>query len=125
MKSGVRSFRPPRGFRVLIFGAAVAATLAISVVPSIPAGAPSINDKLGHTLVYGVNGVLAAVAFPSAAGLGWALAGLFAMGGGLELLQIALPRREGSWLDAGANTLGLVAGGVLFLRRRRAESEPA
>ena len=57
-------------------------------------------------------------AFPSAAGLSWALAGLLAMGTGLELLQVALPRRQGSWLDAGANALGLSLGGVVLLRRR-------
>lgn len=77
-----------------------------------------MNDKLGHVAVYGVNGVLAAVAFPSVAGLGWALAGLLALGSGLELVQVALPRREGSWLDAAANALGLLGGGGIFFRRR-------
>ncbi len=101
-----------------VFALSVAATLAVSVTPRLPSAAPAVNDKVGHTLVYAVNGLLAAAAFPSAAGLGWALAGLLAMGTGLELLQVALPRREGSWLDAGANALGLCFGSVVLLRRR-------
>ncbi len=101
-----------------VFVLGVAATLAVSVTPQLPSAAPEVNDKVGHALVYGVNGLLAAVAFPSAAGLSWALAGLLAMGTGLELLQVALPRRQGSWLDAGANALGLSLGGVVLLRRR-------
>lgn len=108
----------PRGLRVGVFALGVAATLAVSVAPQLPSGAPAVNDKLGHTLVYGVNGLLAAAAFPSSPSLGWALAGLLAMGSGLELLQTALPRREGSWLDAGANAIGLGLGGIVLLRRR-------
>ena len=105
----------------LLFGVAVAATLAVSLAPSVPASSISFGDKLGHVGVYAVNGALAALAFPGAKSLRWALLGLLAMGAGLELVQIALPTRSGSWLDAGANALGLCAvGGVLLWRRRAA-----
>ena len=110
----------PRTFRLLLLGAAVAATLVVSVTPRLPSTTLAINDKLGHVVVYGVNGALAASAFPSISGLRWALAGLLAMGSALELFQVALPRREGSWLDAAANALGLGVGGALLVRRKRA-----
>ncbi len=106
--------------RRLVFGAAVAATLAVSVAPSLPSSAPSVNDKLAHVAVYAVNGGLAAFAFPTVSGLRWALGGLLAMGTALELLHAALPGREGSPLDAAANALGLTLGGAILLRRTRA-----
>lgn len=109
-----------RSLRLFLFGFAVVATIAVSVAPRLPSSTASLNDKFGHVLVYGVDGVLAAAAFPGVASLGWALAGLLAMGGTLELVQGVLPRRQGSWLDAGANALGLVGGGLILVRRARA-----
>lgn len=106
----------------LIFGAAVAGTIAISLSPQIPSGAPRLNDKVGHIVAYGVNGVLAAAAFPSVGGLRWALLGLLALGSSLEVAQGTLPEREASWLDAGANSLGLCGGVLLLYRRKQARA---
>ena len=65
-----------------------------------------------------INGALAVLAFPSIGGARWALLGLLAMGSGLELVQIVLPTRSGSWIDVGANALGLCGGAIWLLRRK-------
>lgn len=102
----------------LLFAAAVLGTLLVSVMPESPSTSVSINDKLGHVVAYAINGALAVLAFPSIAGARWALLGLLAMGSGLELVQIVLPTRSGSWIDVGANALGLCGGAISLLRRK-------
>ena len=119
--SGRRSgWRPPQLLWQLLAIASIATTLYLSLAPSLPRlPGIRISDKLGHVLAYAVNGLLVAAAISDPKRLRNALLALFAMGVGLELWQSQLSAREGSWLDAGANTLGLAAGGLVWLLRRR------
>ncbi|NIR61684.1 MAG: hypothetical protein GWO02_20440, partial [Gammaproteobacteria bacterium] len=64
--------RIPRWVPPTLFAAALVATIAVSVAPSLPRAAGLISDKWAHTLVYGINGLLAAWAFPESRRFGLA-----------------------------------------------------
>lgn len=113
----------PLVLRRFAFCGAVLVTLLASLTSRMPPPGVAERDKLGHVVAYGVDSALAAVAFPSRSGFSAALVGLFAMGGGLELIQGTLPKRESSWADMGANCLGLCAGALLRVFRKRSASD--
>ena len=72
------------------------------------------SDKLLHFLAYfGLAAILAA-ALGSGRALVYAVAGLVALGGALEIVQ-GFVGRDAEWLDEAANTLGAVAGAILGL----------
>jgi VanZ family protein len=75
-------------------------------------------DKLLHFLAYFGLAAIAAAAFARRRAVLFALLGLVALGGALEILQ-GLTGRDAEWLDEAANALGASAGalaGLLFVR---------
>ncbi|HEX5756555.1 MAG TPA: VanZ family protein [Arenimonas sp.] len=94
--------------------------LAVALSLLDPAGLPPPpgSDKLGHLLAYALLAAWAALIFRRGRPLAWALLGLLALGCGLELAQGWLTStRAMEWLDAVANTLGVLLGGSLTLTR--------
>lgn len=79
---------------------------------------PPGSDKLGHLLAYALLAAWAALIFRRGRPLACALLGLLSLGCGLELAQGWLTStRAMEWLDAVANTLGVLLGGSLTLTR--------
>ena len=76
------------------------------------AGEPMIWDKELHFMAYFILALLAAVALRTNRNRLLGLAGLVAMGGILEIVQ-GFIGRDGSFYDEFANTLGVIAGGLL------------
>ncbi len=70
----------------------------------------NVWDKLQHFGAYALLAGLAAVAMQARGRWLWALAGLIAFGGALEILQ-GVVGRDMSFRDEIANTLGVIAGG--------------
>lgn len=71
----------------------------------------NIWDKLQHFGAYALLAGLAAVSMQARGRWLWALAGLIAFGGALEILQ-GMVGRDMSFRDEIANTLGVIAGGA-------------
>ncbi len=87
-------------------------------------------DKLQHFGAYALLGGLATVSMQARGRWLWALAGLIAFGGALEILQ-GMVGRDMSFHDEIANTLGVIAGGAagwalcVLLRAWVVETTPA
>lgn len=109
----------PQGLRRLAiagFVAAYAIVLFYSIVPlSLDAGHGS--DKVMHFLAYfGLMGLLGA-GLQRSRSLIFVAIFMVLTGGGLELVQAALPHRQASWADMVANLSGIgVAAIILFSR---------
>lgn len=102
----------------LALAGAVLCTLVIAVLSLLPGGdlpKQNLNDKLNHFIAYGVLMVLVTLARGRMALIG-AMALIIVYGLGLEALQGVMPYgRSASWLDALANTGGVLIGGVVGL----------
>ncbi|ESP88766.1 VanZ family protein [Candidatus Halobonum tyrrellensis] len=124
----------PRG-RWLAVVVVAGVVVVASLVPR-PAGGVAVTvgpvgaDKLLHAAGYATVAFLLARAFrvrerrpvrvPFA--LGVAAAAAVALGGGVELLQSAVPGRTASVADAGANLVGAVGGAAAWRAWRRSVS---
>ena len=74
-------------------------------------------DKAQHFIAYSGLASMATLVIGLRPRLSWAILGVIAMGGALEILQY-FTGRDAEWLDFAANTMGAVTGtlvGVLFL----------
>lgn len=88
------------------FFVALVAVVAGSIVPNAwLSGSVPPNDKLTHMAGYFALAMLAAMGWPRLRGL--ALVGLPLLGLALEGAQTLTPARSFSWLDAGANAVGI------------------
>ncbi len=87
----------------------------LSLKPGIPGQIYDGLDKWRHIAAYGVLAFSGTLAFPARRYFWPLLAGLTLYGAALELAQIAVPYRTGSWPDFGANMAGVVVG-VLLMR---------
>lgn len=77
---------------------------------------PPGSDKLGHLLAYALLAMWAALIFRRGRPIRWALCALVVLGAGLELAQgLLTSTRAMEWLDAVANTLGVLLGGSVAL----------
>lgn len=117
---------PTRAWAAAVACAAV--VVAASLVPGAgpgPGTLPPGGDKLLHAAGYAAVAYLLARAGAAArptAPTGVALAATVAataLGGGVELLQSAVPGRTPSALDAAANLAGAVGGALVWAARRR------
>ena len=87
-------------------------------------------DKADHFIAYFGLASMASLVIGPRARLAWAILGVVALGGVLEILQ-AFTGRDAEWLDFVANSLGAIAGtlaGMLFLllfQGRALVGEPA
>lgn len=85
----------------------------LSLLPGSDLPAQNLNDKLNHFIAYGVLSFLALLGRHKVS-LMWVIVAAIGYGVALEVLQGAMPYgRSASWLDAIANTGG-VLGGVIF-----------
>lgn len=97
------------GFIVGAVGVLVGCLLPSRWLPPLP------NDKLLHFLAYGGLSFLAGHIAADNIHLLWWLAGLFAAGALIEILQKWVPGRDFCWRDLAANTAGIVLAGSPFL----------
>jgi len=100
------------------FAACLIVVLVMALTPS-PIPLPSTGwDKANHVLAFTVLAVLGCLAYPQRAT--WVvLAGLFAYGGAIELLQLLTASRTAEWLDLAADGAGLSCGWLLTCARAR------
>lgn len=85
----------------------------LSLKPGIPGQIYDGLDKWRHVAAYGVLAISGTLAFSARRCFWPLLIGLTLYGAALELAQIAVPYRTGSWPDFGANMAGVVIGMVL------------
>lgn len=86
----------------------------LSLKPGIPGQIYDGLDKWRHIAAYGVLGMSGTLAFSARRNFWPLLAGLTLYGAALELAQIFVPYRTGSWPDFAANVAGVVIGLVLM-----------
>lgn len=116
----MRPLRRPRLWLGIWF-AMLAAVIVLSLVPppDMQVPLPDHADKAEHLLAYAALAFAGLQLFGSRAALAWMAVGLVALGVGLELAQGTLVPavRRMDWLDAVANTVGVMLG-VAPLRTR-------
>lgn len=102
----------------LLFGLAFVAVVWGSLAPGTPSLNVSYGDKVQH---FGAYALLAGLAFLTFRRRSWIAAGvLIALGVGVELLQVAQDLgREGSVLDAAANSAGVLLATAAWRGPRR------
>lgn len=93
----------------ILFLPACAGVLGGELGPS--RGEPHFWDKALHFTAYFVLSVLVVTAFGASRRALWAMLGLIAMGGMLEVIQ-GMIGRDMSVFDELANSLGVIAGGI-------------
>ena len=99
-----------RGIFRISFAIGILAVTWLSLMPKEALPPTEVSDKLIHVVAY------AALALSGGLGVwGWRTwlligAGLFALGGVLEVAQVAVPGRTASMFDAFANGLGIALG---------------
>lgn len=86
----------------------------LSLKPGIPGQIYDGLDKWRHIAAYGVLGVSGTLAFTARRFFWPLMAGLTFYGAALELAQVGVPHRTGSWPDFGANVAGVVLGVVVM-----------
>lgn len=105
----------------------VLVTISIAVLSLLPGSdlpAPKLNDKLNHFIAYGVLAFLAVLARHHMSVLKVVLLAII-YGLALEALQGVMPYgRMASWLDALANTGGVLIGAVCALLAGRLLGQP-
>jgi hypothetical protein len=109
----------PRSIRIVLFVAAVAVVIWLSLTPTTSLPSVSMWDKLKHASAYAALALIGAAAFPAT--LGRLAVGLFLFGVGIEVLQATMGLgRQGDPLDALANSIGIAAGLAVALAIREA-----
>ena len=102
-----------RAWRVLLLGQIVLVCW-LALTPRPPPEFDFGWDKLNHTLAFMALALAAWLAYPdSQRQRGLSLAGLLALGGVIELLQLFVPGRSADWADLVGDALGIVAGALL------------
>ena len=91
---------------------AVVVALSLARLPELPQVTDSYDDKIQHYLMYALLMAWFAVITPRAAWLRLACA-VIGLGIALEFCQALLPYRTASFVDAIANTLGVLTGAGL------------
>jgi len=99
--------------------AATATVITLSLLPGVgPPGAFHL-DKLIHAASYCGLALLPAAAFERRASALMAALAMIVLGCGIEIMQTFVPQRAGSFWDAAANSIGVLAGAALAPRFRR------
>jgi VanZ family protein len=99
---------------VVLFWPALAVVIWGELTPHPPQEFAHIWDKALHfTAYFGLAGI-AALALGARRSLLYAVLGLIAFGGLLEILQ-SFTGRDAEWLDEAANTLGAISGATVGL----------
>lgn len=112
----------------VVFWPAVLLIVWGSLVPSPSLQVPPVNDKLLHFISYFILSTMGVAAFRARRPALLVGLGLIVLGGMLEILQ-GFVGRQTSFTDQLANTLGVLAGGILArlaverLRRRFPERQ--
>ena len=98
------------------YGLYVTGVIVLSVLPG--SGAPSpIWDKLAHCLIYMGMAILAAFTFQPGRSYRYSLIFAILLGVSLEGIQSFIPLRTASLYDGLANTLGVIAGAVIWRKK--------
>jgi VanZ family protein len=106
--------------------------LAVCYLAMSPAPPRTVDlgwDKLNHISAFAALAMAACFGFAeSRRTLRWALLGLLAFGGLIEIVQLYVPGRSCEWNDLAADAIGVVIGAALalyLLRLRRRAAVPA
>ncbi len=94
----------------VVFGLGVVVVTLLSLMPSAVLPAPDIWDKAQHFMAYGVLGLCGAIGFPTRPTTRRIVIGLVLLGIALEIGQLFVAGRDGTFGDALANGLGAVTG---------------
>lgn len=109
----MRPLRRPRLWLGVWIGMlAVVIVLSLVRPPDVQVQLPDNADKVEHLLAYAALALAGLQLFASRSALVWMVFGLVALGVGLEIAQGTLVPavRSMDWLDAVANTLGVLLG---------------
>lgn len=105
-----------RRWWIAIFIVLAAVTLVAALLPAQRAPHATWWDKLDHALAFGSLGFVGLIALRRVRwASGWVVAGLAALGGGIEILQLYVPSRQADLHDFYADVVGAVIGVVLAL----------
>lgn len=98
--------------RILVFLAygLLIAFLSLRTVIVLP---PGQWDKLGHFLAYGLFAVLGFFVVNTRKSYQWLWLGIILYSGLMEVFQYYIPGRVSSIYDLGANSIGVVLGGII------------
>ena len=97
-------------FNRYLFWALCLLVLVLSVIPgSDSEPVMDHGDKIAHFLMYALLTLAALVPRQVFAGVARVVLFVALFGGAMELLQLSLPHRDGSWLDFFANCSGIAA----------------
>ena len=99
---------------IFLFWPALALIVWGELTPHPPDVLSGTSDKLLHFTAYFVLAALAALALRTRRAVLFAVLGLVAFGGVLEILQ-SFTGRDAEWLDEAANALGVVLGALASL----------
>ncbi len=88
--------------------------LAVAVLSLIPVPDVEVGDKLSHTLTYLVLACWFGLLASNRVALYWTIAGLFAYGALIELLQGMTGYRYAEWGDLLANGIGIGTGALFY-----------
>ena len=97
-----------------VFALAIIIVAYLSLKPGIPGEIYDGLDKWRHIAAYATLGVSGTLAFSARRCFWPLLAGLTLYGAALELAQIFVADRTGSWPDFGANVAGVIIGVVVM-----------
>ena len=115
---------PPRSPRLrwLLLLLAAAITF-LALVPAPPRQLDLGWDKLNHLAAFAALGLCAMFGWRNSRAARFSvLLALLAFGGAIELVQLRIPNRSGTWTDLGADAIGIGLGALLallWLRRRK------
>jgi len=88
--------------------------LLVGFVSLMPVPDTGVNDKFSHLVTYFILGGWFGLLAASRVSLGWTIVGLVAYGMLIELLQGMTAHRYAEWGDVLANTVGTMAGILLY-----------
>jgi hypothetical protein len=86
--------------------------------PMLWLGSTEISDKVVHFGAYAMLAFIPCFGFATRTGISLSMV-LIALGVALEFTQKLVPGRSFDWMDAAANSLGVLSGGVLGLLAAR------
>ncbi|MFN4088781.1 MAG: VanZ family protein [Alphaproteobacteria bacterium] len=99
----------------IVFAIGAVVVLVGSLTPAADMPEIGVSDKLQHFGAYAALAFVAVLAWPSRQPLGLVLIGLAVAGPVIELLQLLVPGRSASVVDAVADVVGVTVGAAIAL----------
>jgi VanZ family protein len=90
------------------FAISILVVLVLSLLPDDDLPKVELSDKIGHFIAYGEIAAIGLLAYATAPVL--VVAGVVALGAGIEIAQLYVPGRSSDIVDFMVNCLGVLAG---------------